>query len=148
MKKSSIVSSFAAAIVAVIAVSGIAFISFAADGDTGGTDLRRPFFKHGLSDETREQIMADKEIWLAEREVRHEAVKTALDAGDYDAWIEAIGEDAPVLEKINSGNFNRFIEAHELREQARSIMEELGVQGEGLGVRGMKVSGGHGNMLR
>ena len=148
MKKSSIVISSAAALVAVIAVSGIAFSSFAADSDTGDTELKRPFFMHGLSDETREQIKVDKEIWMAEREAKREEVRAALETGDYNAWVQAVGEDAPVLEKINADNFSRFVEAHELREQAGSIMEELGFERGELLKRKMSGFHGHGGMWK
>lgn len=62
-----------------------------------------------------------------------EAVKEALDNNDYSAWKEAVGA-GPMSENINESNFSRLVEAHNLHEQARSIMEELGV-GRGFGGR-------------
>lgn len=59
---------------------------------------------------------------------KREAVQTALDAGDYSAWFKAVGEDSPISEKINEDNFSQLVKAHELRQEARSIMEELGIE--------------------
>ena len=146
MKKSSIVISSAAALVAIIAVSGLAFSSFAANSDTAGSAINKPFFARGISDETREQFQADREAFRAEREARHEAVEAVLDAGDYNAWVEVVGEDAPILEKINANNFSRFMEAHKYMEQGRSIMEELGIEKGGFRMHGMGGFHGHGRM--
>lgn len=57
-----------------------------------------------------------------------EAVKVALDNSDYDAWLEAVGADSPIAEKINEDNFSKLVEAHKLQEQAREILEELGLK--------------------
>lgn len=140
MKKSSIIISSAAALVALIAVSGFAFGSFAADGDTTTDDtaFTRPCLMGGLSGENREQFLASREEFRAEMDARRETVQAALRAGDYDAWVEAVGEDAPILEQINRDNFNRFVEARQYMEQGREIMEELGVEGRGFGRIGAK----------
>lgn len=58
---------------------------------------------------------------------KREAIETALDNNDYNAWLEAVGEDCPMTEKINEDNFSRLVEVHNLRQQAREIMEELGL---------------------
>ncbi len=61
------------------------------------------------------------------------SVLEALDAGDYDAWLTAVGEDAKITEFINEDNFDDLLEAHELirddeKEAAKEIMQELGVK--------------------
>jgi len=61
----------------------------------------------------------------------NEAVKTALDNNDYNAWLEAVGKDSSMAGKINQDNFPKLVEAHKLQEQARRIMEELGLKGFG-----------------
>lgn len=59
---------------------------------------------------------------------RHEAVKTALDAEDFTAWQEAVGEDSKVYEIIDTeAEFNRLLEAHDHMQAAKEIMEELGM---------------------
>ena len=64
---------------------------------------------------------------------KHEAVKTAVDENNYTAFVEAVGEDARILETINEENFSAFVEAKTLmqegdRENARVILDELGVE--------------------
>ncbi len=61
----------------------------------------------------------------------HQAVISALDDGDYQAWQEAVG-DSPLVEKITEDNFGRFVQAHQLRQsgqfdEARQIEESLGI---------------------
>ena len=74
----------------------------------------------------------------AERQAQMEANRTAslaaIEAGDYNAWKEAVGENNPFADKITAENFSKFVEAHNLRMQADSIMAELGIdmpQGHG-----------------
>lgn len=64
---------------------------------------------------------------------KREAIKKALEAGDYDAWLKAVGEDSPIAKKINSENFDRFLEAYNLfksgdKEGAAKIFKELGLK--------------------
>jgi len=59
-----------------------------------------------------------------------QAVKDALDAGDYNAWVEAMGDgerSQRLLEIINESNFDRLVEIHNLRNQIRAISDELGL---------------------
>lgn len=71
------------------------------------------------------------------REAMHEAVESALESGNYEAFKTAI-VGSHLAESITSEEeFRKMIEAHELRESgdyeaAREIMDELGVErGEG-----------------
>lgn len=65
---------------------------------------------------------------------RREAVLAALEAGDYSAWLEVVGEDCPLTDKITEDNFFKLVEAHNLMQEAREIMEELGItKGMGMG---------------
>lgn len=79
----------------------------------------------------------------AARNTRKVAVEAALKANDYNAWVLAEGTNAPILKTINASNFSRFVEAHNLRQQADTIMTELGVtKGEGRGMgMGMGMGG-------
>ena len=63
---------------------------------------------------------------------KHEAVKAAVEAEDYNAFIAAVGEEAPFLETITEENFPVFVEIHELKEAgdfegAKALAEELGL---------------------
>lgn len=64
---------------------------------------------------------------------KREAVQSALDNNDYNAWLEAVGEDSPMADKINEDNFSRLVEAHNLMQQAQEIMEEIGIERPGWG---------------
>lgn len=75
-----------------------------------------------------------------------EAVMEAVEKCDYDAWYSLLtenGNEPPILETINEGNFERFCEMYDLRMQAQAIAEELGLpkKGMGMGKGGFK---GHG----
>jgi len=87
------------------------------------------------------------EAQKTEINTKAEAVRTALTKGDYTAWMtaeKAINANAPILTKITADNFNKFAEAHRLREQADAIMKELGLnEGPGLGMgRGLGLEKG------
>ena len=61
-----------------------------------------------------------------------EVAKTALDNNDYTAWLETVGTDSPIAEKITVENFPKLVEAHNLMqagnfEEARQIRSDLGL---------------------
>ena len=133
MKKSNILMTGSAALVALIAVTGIALSSFAQDETTPDTTVDTPcgFRMHkwqNLSEEEKVELQEQREARRAEMEAKREAVRAALEANDYQAWAQAVGEDSLMLEKINEDNFSRFVEAHNYMEQGRAIMEELGIE--------------------
>lgn len=80
---------------------------------------------------------------------RREAVEQAVEVGDYDAWA-ALMKDNPraeeMLKVITKDNFDKFAEAHELMEKARTINEELGLPGGKMGKGGPR-DGGRGNCI-
>lgn len=67
-------------------------------------------------------------LMKARGEERHEAVEAALDAGDYQAFVEAT-KDAPFADQVNEAFFEKFQEAHVHFEAGQAILAELGVQG-------------------
>ena len=77
---------------------------------------------------------------------RHEAMKNAFEANDYEAWIALMDGKGRVTQVINADNFAQFAEAHELikegkLEEAKVIRSELGLglrngNGNGQGRRG------------
>jgi len=138
----------AAALVALVAVSGVAFMSYAAtDDDTVGTGLGDRIRQHmNLSDEEMAELDAERAEFRAERDVEREARQAAIASGDYATWLETVPEDAPIREKVTTANFGRFVEAHALMEEGRDILQdELGIErgdmghegfGKGMGKRG------------
>ncbi len=75
-------------------------------------------------------------------ETKRNAEESALKANDYNAWVAAVGANAPILEKINATNFNKYVELYNLRQQERTLMDELGLVGNN--GRGMGMGLGHG----
>lgn len=73
-----------------------------------------------------------------------DAVITAIENNDYEAWLTAEGENSPFRDVISSENFSKFSEMHNLmkagdREGAEKIREELGFGVRGFGQKeGMK----------
>lgn len=84
----------------------------------------------GIDDERMREI---HESMHGAREAAHEAMRSAIEAEDYDAFLEAIA-DTPFADAITSEeDFEKFVEVHELRESgdhegAEEIMSELGIE--------------------
>lgn len=117
--------------VALAAVIGLSAFSFAAEPVvTAENDIAAcpcsEKFKQGqglLSEEKKEEFKA-----------RHEQVIAALEAQDYQAWAEAIGNTA-MSEQVTEEEFPQLIEAHQLMqegkekfEQAKEIRQEIGLE--------------------
>ena len=78
----------------------------------------------------------------AEMQQQKEAVHQAIEDGNYQAWAELV-EGRPIAEVINEDNFDRFVEMHQLKKQAKEIVEELGL--EKMGKKGRMLHKGAGN---
>lgn len=147
MKKEKTIMAGAAALVALVAVTGMAMSSFASDSDVNNESCfshKGLMFNKNLTDEEKEEMKASFEEMKDEREAQRELTQNAIEAGDYNAWLATIPENAPIREKINADNFSRLVEAHNLREQARIMMEELGIERGDMGRE--KIGDGTGRM--
>jgi len=90
----------------------------------------------GISEERFDELAAKVQEKQAEREVKHEAVETALEAEDYEAFVDAVeGSErgSHLLESVNEGNFDTFLELREAREAgdhetAKVLAAELGLE--------------------
>lgn len=89
---------------------------------------------------------------MGEQNPDRAAMIEAMENNDYQAWYD-LTKDSPrgeeILNVINEGNFDRFVEAHKLREAgdfegSKVIMKELGLpemgpkKGQGGMMKGMK----------
>lgn len=63
-----------------------------------------------------------------------EAIREAIENNDYNAWLEAVGEDSKIAEFITEENFSRFVEMHKLMEEGREKFAEAREIGEELGL--------------
>ncbi len=86
-------------------------------------------------------IAATGMVYAFDCEERTYPLREALNSGDYDAWMAAVdsGERTPKMgEMITEENFNTFVELHEAKENGdfetmKTLKEELGIEGKGLG---------------
>lgn len=91
-------------------------------------EIREVFEEAGLDHDDLQEV---REAVREYKQEMREAVKEAVEDNDYDAFLEAV-EGTKMADKIDSeADFDRLVEAHELREAgdregAREIMEELG----------------------
>ncbi|NCT55114.1 hypothetical protein GW758_04145 [Candidatus Falkowbacteria bacterium] len=98
-----------------------------------------------LSEEERVVMEAQRESRQAEMQADFEAVEVALAANDYNAWKDAIGENNPFAEKVTADNFTKFVEAHNLMDDAREILKSIGIEeGPAMGL-GTRQGNGQGN---
>lgn len=70
----------------------------------------------------------------AEHQAKADEISQALKDGDYDAWLALVGVDSPMAEKITADNFSKVSEAYNLMEQARALLKDAGVEGNGFGM--------------
>lgn len=81
-----------------------------------------------------------RETAVSDLQTKEAAVKAAIDANDYNAWVAAvknINSSAPILTKITSSNFSTYVSAVKLEEQANATFQSLGIKGQGMGWKGM-----------
>jgi len=94
-------------------------------GDWGG--FNRPPW-------TEEKIEEIESNWEEKRPKMHtkwREINAALEAGDYEAWLEAVEPGSSMSDEITEENFPLFVEAHQKMWEAREIMEELGIEKDG-----------------
>lgn len=86
-----------------------------------------------VADGTITQAEADaRSTTMHAHRQKHEAVRVALENGDYTAFTSAV-QGTPLATEVTAENFARFKEAHTLMEAgdhdaARAIMDELGIK--------------------
>ena len=107
--------------------------------ETTNTKGNRPALAGKNRPELTDEQKSEMEAKRSEMETKMTAVRAAVTAGDYNAWVkaqQAIDEDCPLLTKITADNFSRYAEAQKLREQAMAIDKELGLEEMGRGGHG------------
>lgn len=88
----------------------------------------------------------DRTAKFQEFKAKQDEVLKAVLAGDYDTWYGLMTENGrtpKILDVINKDNFAEFSKAHQLMEESRQIMTDLGVnKGMGMGIGGGRIHGG------
>ncbi|MBU2567006.1 hypothetical protein KKG46_05635 [Patescibacteria group bacterium] len=78
------------------------------------------------------------------------AIREAAINGDYQTWFDLVAVDGQLpehLQVINADNFSRFSEMHQLMDDAKTIREELGLEGPQKGFPAKGIGRGmHGQM--
>lgn len=69
-----------------------------------------------------------------EHQAKSKEINQALANGDYNAWLALVGEDSPIAEKITADNFFKVSQAYNLMQEARNILDEIGLKGQGIGM--------------
>jgi len=103
-------------------------------------------FDRGNISPERQQAMEEAR---QEMETYHDAIQTALDNGDYEAWKTAMDSHPRITDIINADNFGQFVQMHNYMQEgdfeaAQEIRDELGLEkagpmmGMGFG-RGLKM---------
>ena len=110
------------------------------------TETANRFNMNFVNPENRQENREAKQNRRAENDENFEAIKNAVESGDYETWKE-LTVNRPVSENITADNFSKLKEMHELRqngefEEARTIAEELGFKH--LGPNNMKGMRGQG----
>jgi hypothetical protein len=163
MKKSNIIMASAAALVSLVAISGVAFSTFAqtnAGSASDNTSTAQNNFKGNrfanLTDAQKLEMQTQMEARQKTMETNQAEIKTAMAQG-YDAWVAAVkkinGESAQILSQVTAENFAKYVEASgymdqakSYSEKARTILDEIGVQGGMGGGMGRHEDGGMGMM--
>ena len=95
------------------------------------------FEGQGNLDPEKAELKGQRQEKRAEQQALMEPVREAIDAGDYDAYLEAIAglEVTPKMAEAieNQDDFNKLVEIHEHKESIGELSEELGLPGPGQG---------------
>jgi len=144
-KNTLTVGAIAVALVAVIGLSAFSFAAEPADSSQADDDQNIPCPFAQKFKEGRGFMSEEKQ---AEMKAHQEAVKSALEAGDFQAYADAVA-GTPMEEQVTEEEFPRLLEAHQLMqegkakfEQAKQIKDEIGLEmpGKGFG-KGMHSCG-------
>lgn len=107
--------------------------------ETGDYESWKGLMQDRITEDNFERHSEKHEKHMERREQRQEEmqpVKDAIEAEDYEAWVEAIEslERAPkISEQIDEENFDILVQLHEARESedhdlAKELMDELGIE--------------------
>lgn len=121
MSRKQIISLGAVAVV-LVAVIGMSVVSYAASGDDASPKKDHSRF--------------DSEEWQekkAERQNQKEFAMAAIESGDYQAWLEAVGADSKVAQIVSEDEFPRLLESYNLMQEAKEKIEQARQIKEGLG---------------
>jgi hypothetical protein len=113
-----------AIVVAIIAVLGLSAASYAATGVTSSNN-----------DNSANNSVSHKQN-AQQFKAKFQAIKTALDNNDYQAWLQAVGPDSKQAQVITADKFPRLVEAEKIANEGRAKLAEANKIREDLGLEG------------
>lgn len=136
MKQNKIIS-LGAVLVSLTAIIGLAAVSMAAADNQNADSFKQPPASCGQHRQNfnRPELT---EVQKKEIDAKRQAIEDALANNDYQAWVQAVGSDCPLLEKITADNFSRLVEAYQLKQQAGDLMGQARQIREQLGLKGLQ----------
>lgn len=148
MEKQNKLFSLGLVVVAVVALTGVTMVS--ATGFSGRGQINNKNFDPVNLPADAQVRFAERQAHREEMRAEHEAIKTAIENGDYDTWKGLMQEkinNSPMVQTMNmidADNFAKFTEMHNLMQEgkideANQIRQELGLPEGG---------GGHGQMMK
>lgn len=135
-----------------LALVGASTVSATSNRQSDVSTTPRNFFQH-MTSEQRDAIKED----FSGMQAHQEAMQTALENKDFDAWKKSMEEQSAnhpqkssVLDVITKDNFDTFVQMHELMQdgkvdEAKAIATELGLPEFNMKVRGMGMMQGKGD---
>jgi len=139
MKNKKMLLPVIAILVAGVGIIGLTQTSLAADMNKKTNRISSPTSEARVNGQGKGMNQENRALSETDRLKKQTAVQAAISANNYNAWVTAVGPNSPMLSKINKDNFYKLVSAHNLRQQADALMEELGItqergQGRGLGL--------------
>lgn len=133
LTKKNLILGTITSLVLVTAIALAPSVFAAGKGNSG--NFANPGFR-GNSNEFRQGFPKLTDDQKAELKAKNDAIKAALNAGDYNAWVtavKAVHPNSPLLSKITASNFSKYVEVYKLHLQIDALNKELGI-GRGNGM--------------
>jgi len=107
-------------------------VSAASSQSSSDSNAQSAHSGRGLGKGTKERPAPLTDAQKKEMETKRAAVETALEAGDYDAWVTAmksLDANSKLLSEVTSGNFNSLVTKHKQMkaDQAERTAKEKAV---------------------
>jgi hypothetical protein len=137
MKRKNIILAISTLALLAVVGGGIASASAATNSTTGKSGFHPFSFmnKKNLTDEEKAALDVKMKAAQEAQTAKQAAIEAAIDSGDYNAWVKAVGENCPLLKKVTADNFSKYVQAENLIKQAKEIYKEIGID-QGLGFAG------------
>ena len=112
-----------AILVALVAVIGISIASFAAQTEPSQNNTITD--NQDLDHLNCPMANSGKGPGIMHKEkAENSAISQALESGDYQDWIKAVGENSNLAQQITQEEFPRLVEAYKLKQEAKTKFDQ------------------------